>query len=210
MNEPLVIWGEGGFASSSGWATVFATNPSTGEYLSQQQVWVSVGTGLPAGAYLDEPVQAAPGKAIVRSQTGWESVDDYRGQTAYDKRTRQSVVIKELGELPRALTLTPPSSPFDVWDADLLRWVKDQEQEDAVQAQQAQQQRQALMSEASQEIAVLTDALDPDVISEPSADDQVKLIAWKAYRVALSKVDQQAGYPHTITWPPRPGDPATE
>ncbi len=210
MNEPIVVWGEDGFASSSGWATVFAANPITGEYLSQQQVWVSVGTGLPAGAYLDEPDQTAPGKAIVRSQTGWESVDDFRGQTAYDKRTRQPVIIKELGELPLALTLTPPSSPFDVWDADLLRWVKDLEQEDAVQAQQAQQQRQALMSEASQEIAVLTDALDPNVISEPSANDQVKLIAWKAYRVALSKVDQQAGYPHTITWPPRPGDPATE
>lgn len=210
MNEPLVVWGEDGFASSSGWATVYATHPATGELLSQQQAWVSVGTGLPAGAYLDEPDQTAPGKAIVRSQTGWESVDDFRGQTAYDKRTRQSVVIKELGELPLALTLTPPSSPFDVWDADLLRWVKDLEQEDAVLAQQAQQQRQTLMSEASQEIAVLTDALDPNVISEPSADDQVKLIAWKAYRVALSKVDQQAGYPHTITWPQQPGDPATE
>ena len=210
MNEPIVVWGEDGFASSSGWATVFAANPITGEYLSQQQVWVSVGTGLPAGAYLDEPDQTAPGKAIVRSQTGWESVDDYRGQTAFDKSTRQPITINELGELPLALTLTPPSSPFDVWDADLLHWVKDQEQEDAVLAQQAQQKRLTLMSEASQEIAVLTDAVDPDVISAPSADDQVKLIAWKAYRVALSKVDQQAGYPHTITWPPRPGDPATE
>lgn len=210
MNEPIVVWGADGFASSSGWATAFTANPITGEYLSQQQVWVSVGTGLPAGAYLDEPAEVAAGKAIVRSQSGWASVDDYRGQTAFDKHTRQSSVIKDLGELPLALTLTPPSSPFDVWDADLLRWVKDLEQEYAVRAQQAHLQRLTLMSEASQEIAVLTDALDPDVIREPSADDQVKLIAWKAYRVALSKVDQQAGYPHAIEWPPRPGDPATE
>ena len=204
MKEPRVTWGDDGFASNTGWELVYVASQQTGEYLTSQEVWISIGTGLPAGAYLDEPDQTAPGKAIVRSQTGWESVDDYRGQTAYDKRTRQSVVIKALGELPLALTLTPPSSPFDVWDADLLRWVKDQKQEDAVQAQQAQQQRQALMSEASQEIAVLTDALDPDVISEPSADDQVKLIAWKTYRVELSKIDQQSTYPGEIVWPIAP------
>ncbi|MNB98713.1 Caudovirales tail fiber assembly protein [compost metagenome] len=210
MNEPLVIWGEDGFASSSGWATVYATHPVTGEYLSQQQAWVSVGTGLPAGAYLDAPAQAAPGSVVVRTSSGWVSVDDYRGQQAFDTLTRQSVVISELGELPPHFTLIPPSSPFDIWDESLQCWVKDQAQENAMLVQQAQQQRQALISEASQEIAVLTDALDPDIISEPSAEDQVKLIAWKAYRVALSKVDQQPGYPQAITWPPRPGYSAIE
>ncbi|MNQ79781.1 Caudovirales tail fiber assembly protein [compost metagenome] len=189
---------------------MYATHPVTGEYLSQQQAWVSVGTGLPAGAYLDAPAQAAPGSVVVRTSSGWVSVDDYRGQQAFDTLTRQSVVISELGELPPHFTLIPPSSPFDIWDESLQCWVKDQAQENAMLVQQAQQQRQALISEASQEIAVLTDALDPDIISEPSAEDQVKLIAWKAYRVALSKVDQQPGYPQAITWPPRPGYSAIE
>lgn len=204
MNEPRVFWGADGFASSSGWETVFVTHPVTGEYLDTQEAWVSIGTGLPAGAYLDEPMQPEQGKAIVREGGVWALVDDYRGETTYNKQTRQPVVIDALGELPVTLTLIPPASQFDVWNEQTQSWVKDEAQEDAWQIQQAQAQRQALMSEASQEIAVLVDALDPTIIGDPSDDDQVKLIAWKTYRVELSKIDQQPTYPDTINWPAKP------
>lgn len=204
MNEPRVVWGEDGFASSSGWETVYTTYPVTNEYISIQDVWVSVGTGLPAGAYLDEPMQPEHGKAIVRDNGVWVLVDDYRGQTAYHKQTRQPVVIETLGSLPVILTLISPSSPFDVWNDQVDGWVKDEVLEDAWLIQQAQTQRQVLMGEASQEIAVLVDALDPSIISDPSDDDQVKLIAWKTYRVELSKIDQQPNYPDSINWPSKP------
>lgn len=204
MNEPRVTWGSDGFASASGWELVYVASPQTGEYLTSQEVWVSIGTGLSAGAYLDQPMMAAPGKAIVRQDGAWELVDDYRGQTAYNKQTRQEVVIDTLGVLPLTLTLIPPSSQFDVWDEQLGAWVKDEEQEDAWLIQQAVYQRQSLMSKASQEIAVLIDALDPAIISDPSDDDQVKLIAWKTYRIELSKIDQQSTYPGAIIWPNKP------
>ncbi|ELB2792384.1 tail fiber assembly protein [Aeromonas hydrophila] len=204
MNEPRVVWGVDGFASSSGWETVYTTHPVTNEYLSTQEVWVSVGTGLPASAYLDEPMQPEHGKAIVRDNGAWILVDDYRGQTAYHKQTRQPVEIDTLGSLPVVLTLTPPSSPFDVWNEQIDGWVKDDALEDAWLIQQAQSQRQVLMGEASQEIAVLVDALDPSIISDPSDDDQVKLKAWKTYRVELSKIDQQPNYPDAIIWPSKP------
>lgn len=204
MNEPRVTLGDDGFASTSGWETVHTTNPATNEYLSIQETWVSIGTGLPAGAYLDEPMQPEQGKAIVRGNGEWVLVDDYRGQTAYHKQTRQPVVINALGALHVTLTLIPPTSPFDVWNEQAQAWVKDDAQEDAWQIQQAQAQRQALMSEASQEIAVLVDALDPTIINDPSDDDQVKLVAWKTYRVELSKIDQQPSYPDVINWPAKP------
>ncbi len=204
MNQPRVIWGEDGFASSSGWELVYVASPQTGEYLSSQEVWISIGTGLSAGAYLDEPMAAEPGKAIVRQDGAWVAVDDYRGQTAYNKQTRQDVMIDTLGPLPSTLTLIPPSSQFDVWDEQLGGWIKDDAQEESWLIEQASYQRQHLMAEASQEIAVLIDALDPAIISDPSDDDQVKLIAWKAYRVELSKIDQQNGYPRTINWPAKP------
>lgn len=204
MNEPRVTWGVDGFAFASGWELVYVASPQTGEYLTSQEVWVSIGTGLSAGAYLDEPMMAEPGKAIVRQDGAWELVDDHRGQTAYNKQTRQDVVIDTLGPLPSALTLFPPSSQFDVWDEQQRAWVKDDAQENAWLIQQALLQRQYLMSEASQEIAVLVDALDPAIISDPSDDDQVKLIAWKAYRVELSKIDQQPTYPDAINWPTKP------
>lgn len=204
MNEPRVTWGEDGFASSDGWVMVYTAHHITNEYVSIQEVWVSIGTGLPAGAYLDEPMAPQQGKAIVRDVSGWVFVDDYRGQTAYHKQTRQPIVIDTLGSLPVILTLIPPTSSFDVWNEQEQAWVKDEDQEEAWLIQQALAQRQALMSEASQEIAVLVDALDPSIISDPSDDDQVKLIAWKTYRVELSKIDQQPSYPDSINWPSKP------
>lgn len=204
MNQPRVIWGVDGFASVSGWETVYTTNPITNEYLSTQESWISAGTGLPAGAYLDEPMQHEPGKAIVRGDNIWMFVDDYRGQTAYHKQNLQPVVIEALGSLPVILTLISPSSQFDVWNEQVDGWVKDEALEDAWLIQQAQMQRQVLMGEASQEIAVLVDALDPSIISDPSDDDQAKLIAWKTYRVELSKIDQQPNYPDSINWPAKP------
>lgn len=204
QNEPRVTWGVDGFASSSGWATVYSVHHNTMEYISAQESWISIGTGLPAGAYLDAPMQPVQGKAIVRGTNGWVLVDDYREQTAYNKQTRQPVVIDHLGELPVTLTLIHPESSFDVWDEQGNGWVKDEEQEGGGLTQQVQAQRKMLMSEASQEIAVLVDALDPAIISNPSDDDQVRLIAWKAYRVELSKIDQQPGYPRAISWPKKP------
>ncbi|MDM5141749.1 tail fiber assembly protein [Aeromonas bestiarum] len=204
MNEPRVSWGEDGFASNDGWCFAHCIMMTTGEYSGSWDVWVSRGTGLPAGAYLDEPMQPEQGKAIVREGDAWVLVDDYRGQTAYHKQTRQPVVIDALGSLPVILTLISPSSPFDVWNDQVDGWVKDETLEDAWLIQQAQMQRQTLMGEASQEIAVLIDALDPSIISDPSDDDQVKLIAWKTYRVELSKIDQQPEYPDSINWPTKP------
>lgn len=204
MNEPRVTWGEDGFAASSGWATVYTAHPVTNEYLSINEDWISIGTGLSAGGYLDEPPAAQPSKAIVRQNGAWVLVDDYRGQTAYSKQTRQSVIIDTLGELSSALTLIPPSSQFDIWDEQQPAWIKDEAAEDAWLTQQAQYRRQTLMGEASQEIAVLVDALDPAIIDNPSDEDQVKLLTWKTYRVELSKIDQQPSYPDTINWPAKP------
>lgn len=204
MNEPRVIWGEDGFASNDGWCLAHCIVMSTNEYSGSWDVWVSLGTGLPAGAYLDEPMPPVAGKARVREGSGWVLVDDYRGQIAYHKQTRQPHVIDVLGSLSDVFTLVPPTSNFDSWDEQNQMWVKDLAQEEAWLIQQAQALRQSLMTEASQEIAVLVDALDSSIISDPSDSDQVKLIAWKTYRVELSKIDQQPGYPRTINLPVKP------
>lgn len=203
MNEPRVKWGNDGFAAISGWATVYRASLS-GEYIGSDEEFVVVGTGLSAGAYLDAPPPLVTGKAIVRIVDGWALVDDHRGSVAYDKVSRQPSVIDQLGPIPDVLTLIAPQSNFDVWDNELVMWVKDLAAEQAWQVEQATYQRQALMSEASQEIAVLVDSLDSSIINDPSDDDQVKLIAWKTYRVELSKIDQQPGYPTVINWPTKP------
>jgi hypothetical protein len=201
MNEPRVLWGEDGFASISGWAFAHCINNTTFELLYSQDVWVSFGTGLPAGAFLDSPPPAEDGKAIVRQNGAWALVDDMRGTTAYNKQTKQSEVISALGPLPSELTLIAPSSQFDVWCEESGSWVKDSQAEQDWLTQQATYQRSALLGEASNEISALLDALDPDVISDPDDAVQAKLLEWKQYRAALAVIDCSA---HPVQWPVKP------
>lgn len=201
MNEPRVVWGEDGFASKDGWAYVYCINQTTGEFLYPMDVWVSVGTGLPAGAFLDPPPPAEDGKAIVRKNGTWVLVDDLRGTTAYNKQTKQSVVIVSLGPLPLELTLIAPTSQFDVWSEESGVWVKDVQAEQDWLTQQAVYQRSVLLGEAGNEIAALLDALDPDVISDPDDAVQVKLLEWKQYRAALAVIDCAT---HPVQWPSKP------
>jgi len=201
MNEPRVVWGEDGFASHSGWAFAHCINQSTCELLYSRDVWVSVGTGLPAGAFLEPPPQAEDGKAIVRQNGVWVLVDDLRGTTAYNKQTKQSEVISTLGPVPFELTLIAPTSQFDVWNEESGGWVNDAQAEQDWLTQQATYQRSALLGEASNEIAALLDALDPEVISGPDDAVQVKLLEWKQYRAALAVIDCTI---HPVQWPAKP------
>lgn len=201
MNEPRVVWGEDGFASETGWAFAHCINQATSELLYSQDVWVVVGTGLPAGAFLDSPPQAVDGKAIVRQNGAWLLVDDLRGTTAYNKHTKQSEVIGSLDPLSSDLTLIAPTSQFDVWSEESGCWVKDAQSEQDWLTQQATYQRFALLGEASNEISALLDALDPAVISDPDDAVQVKLLEWKQYRASLAVIDCTI---HPVQWPSKP------
>ncbi|AFC22679.1 tail fiber assembly protein [Aeromonas phage 51] len=201
MNEPRVVWGEDGFASVSGWAFAHCVNQTTGELLFSQDIWVVVGTGLPAGAFLENPPLVEDGMAIVRHDGAWVLVEDLRGTTAYNKQTKQSEVINSLGSLPLELTLVAPSSHFDVWNEDAQCWVTDSHSEQDWLTQQATYQRSVLLGEASNEIAALLDALDPEVTSDPDDAIQTTLLEWKQYRAAIAVIDCAT---HPVQWPQRP------
>ncbi|BCQ23170.1 tail fiber assembly protein [Caballeronia sp. NK8] len=64
-----------------------------------------------------------------------------------------------------------------------------------------QAQQSALMTQATNEIAVLTDATDPDIVDAVDPADVAELKAWKQYRVALSKIDITQASP---VWPTAP------
>ncbi|TNI75390.1 tail fiber assembly protein [Aeromonas media] len=198
QNEPRVTWGDNGWAASDGWVQAHCTNTVTGEYTGTCDVWVSAGTGLPAGAYLDEPPPKQPGKAIVRQPDGWVLVADYRGQTAYSKTNRSSQQITAHGALPESLTLLAPSSQFDVWDDGLAAWVTDVAAESAWNLKQATVQRTALLAEANQQIAVLADAVELGMATEA---EQAAYTAWRQYRVLLTRLDLTQS---PVPWPPKP------
>lgn len=62
-----------------------------------------------------------------------------------------------------------------------------------------QQQKEALMNEASQRISILQDAVDLEIATEEEAN---ALPLWKKYRVLLSRVD--ANKSDNVSWPEKP------
>ncbi|MSU98479.1 hypothetical protein EB795_31945 [Pseudomonas mandelii] len=54
---------------------------------------------------------------------------------------------------------------------------------------------------ADEAVAPLQDALD---IDEITPDELVALKAWKKFRVELSRIPEQPGYPYAIEWPTAP------
>lgn len=62
-------------------------------------------------------------------------------------------------------------------------------------------QRDALLAEATLRIAPLQDAVDLD---DATAAEIAALKAWKQYRVALSRIEQQSGFPAAVNWPKAP------
>ncbi len=198
MNEPSVTWDQAGFAQTNGWVLAHCTDAQSEEYIGEQDVWVSVGTGLPAGAFLDAPPPPQPDKAIVRRTAGWALVADYRGQTAYSKANRAQKQVTAPGDLPDTLTLLVPSSQFDVWDEALTVWVTDVAVESTWNLEQATAQRIALLAEANQQNSVLADAVELGIATE---EEQAAYTAWRQYRVQLSRLDLAKP---PIPWPPKP------
>ncbi|PAA08974.1 hypothetical protein CJU78_09455 [Pseudomonas fragi] len=61
--------------------------------------------------------------------------------------------------------------------------------------------RDELLGVATRRIAPLQDAID---LGEDTPADVENLKLWKQYRVALSRIDQQPGFPGTVAWPAAP------
>ncbi|WP_139794062.1 tail fiber assembly protein [Chromobacterium violaceum] len=65
-----------------------------------------------------------------------------------------------------------------------------------------QQKVDMKMSEANQKIQILADAIDLGIASQEEKRDYD---LWRKYRVLLSRVPQQPGFPAKIDWPTPPG-----
>lgn len=201
MNQPRVRWGNDGFASVAGFETAHCIDESTREYIGSRDVWVSIGTGMPSGSFIEAPPPAEDGKAIVMKVDGWELVPDFRGSTAYNKKTLQPQIICSLGPLSAELTFTPPKSPFDVWSGVADDWDKDKHKENQWLTENAARYRGELLSDASIMIAALSDAIDPAIIANPDAQTYSSLLEWKQYRAELVLIDCTI---HPIQWPTKP------
>lgn len=174
--------------------TVFNYLAGSGEYIGSGDAFIPAGTGLPAYATHISPPATPAGMVALFINDAWQTVVDHRGKTAWHKETGQPHIISEPGELHAGLTFESPRSAFDIWDG--TQWVKDDEAERQSIIARNEEQKAALMKEASAQIAILEDAQTLEIATE---DELKQLASWKVYRVKLNRID--ISQPGEIEWP---------
>ncbi|ECD5912757.1 tail fiber assembly protein, partial [Salmonella enterica subsp. enterica] len=102
----------------------------------------------------------------------------------YDTTTGNQVYISEPGPLPENVTSVSPGGEYQKWDG--KAWVKDEAAEAAARLREAEGTKSRLLLMASGKIAPLQDAVDLD---EATDKEKASLLAWRKYRVLVSRVD---------------------
>lgn len=192
--------GSNGLAQVAGWIKCYLAHPVTREYMGATMENVMFDVSLSAGAYLDEPQLPKKDKqAIQRKNDGsaWEIVDDYRGMTAYDTQTKQSITIDFIGKLPETITLLKPNGEFDQWDG--KKWVVDETALKNAQVNVASQQKAQLSQEAENRIIQLERKIRLALATD---EDKALLTAWEIYTVKLDDINPELA--PDIEWPEKP------
>ncbi len=155
MTTKKITLDENGFATESGYITVYNYNGETREYIGSSVEYLPVGAGVPANSCVDAPGSKRDGFAIRRNAglTGWEYVADHRGEIIYSTETGESKEITALGDYPENTTTIAPLTLFDKWDGE--KWVTDTEAQHSAAVEAAEAQRQSLIDAAMASISLI-------------------------------------------------------
>ncbi|HGM5819278.1 TPA: tail fiber assembly protein [Serratia marcescens] len=150
---------------------------------------------LPEGCTFVVPPAAKPTFVAQWNGTEWVYLKDLRGQLAYNTETKEPISLTEVGPLPDGYTLLVPGR-FDTWDG--KAWAKDETAEGAFYADQAERQKAKRLAAATEQIAVLTYAIEKGMATD---SEKSKLAQWEEYRLELNRVDTSTT---DIIWPDKP------
>ncbi|EFA9169423.1 tail fiber assembly protein [Escherichia coli] len=144
-----------GFATESGFITVYNYNGETMEFTSASLEYLPVGVGVPGNSCVDAPISKKDGFAVCRKAdlTGWEYIADHRGETVYNTENGDEITIAEMGEYPENTTTIAPLTPYDKWDGE--KWVTDTEAQHRAAVEVAEIQRQSLIDAAMDSINLI-------------------------------------------------------
>ncbi|AXE33994.1 tail fiber assembly protein [Chromobacterium phragmitis] len=184
--------------------TVYSYHPQTGEYLGVtiadrspldiEEVWL-----LPAHSTELQPPETDKHEAAVFKGASWAIAVDWRAVKLWSVDTMQPVQAR-LGDTPESLKATEqPPPPFGLWRAG--RWVVDEVAQRAAVVALTGAEIAARRALADAAVVPLQDATDLGIAT--SAETAL-LTAWRRYRVELSRVPAQQGYPSDINWPQKP------
>lgn len=171
---------------------------------------------VPRNGYLDRPPKARKGYALCRNADGlgWDHVVDHRGQLAYrtvqpyrdpvlgiEISPGQSMPWPFLGELPTGWTFQAPDSKFSAWRDG--KWVSDRRAESRASRAIVEAGIADRLRDASLQMVPLEDAL---ALGQATEQERALFLQWTQYRIDVTRVRQQPGFPTDITWPEIPGD----
>lgn len=163
---------------------------------------------IPGGA-IDRPPpdQMESGKAYRPDEDGdgWIEEESHRHETLYRTSDGAPYTLGAqqgdetyggIGPIPAWLTAQPRPDTWSVWKDGA--WERDETAWNAEVLARGRMEQERRMAQASQRIAVLQDALDLEMAT---TTDESELLAWRRYRVALSRVDVAQESP---AWPDLP------
>lgn len=178
---------------------VFNLRADTREYIGAGDAYIPPHTGLPADCTDIAPPEIKVGYVAIFDceKNEWSCVEDHREQTVYDVKTGNAIFITELGSLPSGTTSIAPDGDYQIWDGN--QWVNDENAEHEALINEANSRKSFLMTEATNQILPLQDAVDVDIATD---EEKEKLLEWKKYRVLLNRVD--VALAPAIEWPVKP------
>lgn len=156
------------------------------------------GCGLPPRTCFGVP-DLRNGFASVRNHddSGWDYVEDHRGEKVYSTETGEEIKISELGQYPNNVTTLKPETPHDKWDGS--KWVTDTESQKEEQVLQADAVKSTLQREAEDAIKPLERAKSLGIATQ---QELALLTEWEKYSVYIMRVDTSLA--PNIEWPQKP------
>lgn len=137
-----------------------------------------------------EPPAPSNGSAYTFNGIDWDTVEDHRGEL-YWLAYNDVHTMTALGPFPvGALLENPPAPPLT----------------EAEQRAIATTTKTEMVATATLQIAILTDATDPEVVEVVDPADAALLIQWKAHRILVNKI-KPAIDPLPIVFPSAPPMP---
>lgn len=189
--------GNDGLATSSGVMTVYNYDSENGLYIGATVERLTEGVGIPANSTSIAPPSERSAKVRVYSESGWQQVDDHRGELVYNIADGKTVEVRLPGDYPDGTTPLRPATPFDFWNG--KSWQTDTEAQRVAAVSDVETVKSACISEANSITQAWQTQLLLGMITD---DDKAKLIAWMEYIQAVQAIDPALA-PDT-RWPEKP------
>lgn len=197
--------------------TAFAFAPTTGAYIGEVRAQESpkepgsylrplnaLFKSVPAFGKREIPMfepDFAPEATVTRNDlvtndSDWIVRPDWRDVALYRKADGLPFVIELPGVTPGDdVTEKPRPSLLHVWKDD--DWTVNA----ALLTASLKADRDALLATAQLRVAPLADAVE---LASATTQEIAALALWKQYRIELSRLEQQPGFPFNVAWPVAP------